>query len=135
MPLSRIHDLPPVEVLLTKSLPPRVLIVEDDKTICDVLCALLEDDYVVISVATVEEALVVLKHEHVAVVLLDFNLTGETGKAVADQADCARIPVVWMTGDPGSLGNSRVILPKPFRFQQVLEVLAKACKRPVGFAV
>ncbi len=102
---------------------------EGDETIRDILCAWLEEDYVVISVATTEDALTILMHEHVAIVLLDYNLAGETGKAVADQANRVKIPVVWMTGDTESLGTSLVILPKPFNCQQVLDTLADACKQ------
>ncbi len=120
--------VPLAKVFAPKGLPPKVLIIEDDETIRDILGTLLEDDYAAITVATVKEALTVLEQEYVAVILLDYNLAGETGKAVADQANQVKIPVVWMTGDPESLGNSLVILPKPFNCQQVLDTLAEVCK-------
>ena len=110
---------------------PRVLIVEDDDLVSTVLCEMLDEDYEVLSATTVEAAFAVLASQRIDVVLLDYNLPGGCGKAVADQA---QVPIVWMSGDHNAAQrvgtDSRVFLSKPFHVEHVLEALAKA--REIG---
>ncbi len=126
MPPLQIQDLSPIKSGLAEGAIPRVLIVDDNKIILELFCNILEDQYAVIDVATVKEALTALMYEHVDVVLLDFYLLGETSRAVADLSEQIGIPIVWMTGNPGSFDSAHVILAKPFNYREVLDALATA---------
>ncbi len=117
---------PPLAPSLVASVLPSVLVVEDDQHVRTVLHDMLEEDYVVISATTVKEALSFLERKCIDIVLLDYNLSGETGKAVAEQAEQTGIPLVCMSGDSALFDDLYVTLPKPFNCQQVLDVLAKA---------
>jgi DNA-binding response OmpR family regulator len=111
---------------------PCALVVEDDQAVADVLCGMLEDLYQVVNVSTVEAALFVLGEQDIDVVLLDYHLSGESGVAVAERADLAKVPMVWMSGSPVAieqivaLALPHTLLPKPFNTQGVLDALAKA---------
>lgn len=128
MPPPRTHDFSSSEILLPKKLLPRVLVVERDNIIRDVLCTVLEDDYNVFTSATVLEALASSALNHVDVILLDHNLRVGAGKTVVDLADRVQVPIVWMAGEPEFLDEAYV-LPKPFNCQQVLDVVSEACNR------
>ena len=59
-----------------------VLIVDDDKGMRDTLKAILKREYLVLTAATGEEGLMVLKREDVAMILLDVRLPGINGLEV-----------------------------------------------------
>jgi DNA-binding response OmpR family regulator len=109
---------------------PRVLLVEDETTICDFLCESLSKDYEVVCVSRVDEALLVFARQHIDVVLLDHYLVDGNARVIAQRADRAEVPVVWMPGDPEAIDTlvrtSDFMMAKPFGVQQMLNTLAKA---------
>ena len=109
---------------------PRVLIVEDEAAISDILSEALREDYEVVCVARVDEALLVFGQQRIDVVLLDYHLLDGNAQDVAKRADQAEVPVVWIPGDPDIVETlvraSHFLLAKPFGIQQVLDMLAKA---------
>ena len=109
---------------------PRVLLVEDETTICDFLCESLSKDYEVVCVSRVDEALLVFARQRIDVVLLDRYLVDGNAQIIAQRADRAEIPVVWMPGDPYVIDTlvqtSHFMMAKPFGVQQMLNMLAKA---------
>jgi DNA-binding response OmpR family regulator len=109
---------------------PRVLIVEDEAAISEILSEALHEDYEVVCVARVDEALLVFGQQRIDVVLLDYHLLDGNAQDVAKRADQAEVPVVWIPGDPDIVETlvraSHFLLAKPFGIQQVLDMLAKA---------
>ena len=61
------------------SQPKTVLIVDDDEGMRDTLTAILKRDYLVLTAATGEEGLAVLKREEIDLMLLDVRLPGMNG--------------------------------------------------------
>lgn len=60
--------------------PFRILVIDDEASIRESLCAFLEDyDYVVDSAESAEEALEMLQHERVDLAIVDMRLPGESG--------------------------------------------------------
>lgn len=111
-------------------LRPRVLIVEDDEMVNDVLHEMLTGHFEITCVTRVREALTELLLRRVDIILLDYRLADGTGQIVAAQAAHAGLPVVWMTGDPETIKGHdevpRFVLPKPSGIRVVLEVLREA---------
>ena len=77
-----------------------ILIVEDEPMIVEVLQAMLELEYRVSSVNTVDEALAFLRTSHVDAVLLDNVLPDGRGTEVACFADTLGTAVIEMSGYP-----------------------------------
>jgi CheY-like chemotaxis protein len=122
------------------NVPHRVLVVEDDALVGEVLHDMLENHYEVVLAVSVKEALSVIAAERFDVVLLDYNLTDGYGLAVAERADKLGIPIVWMSGNMVSFDtfggspetggeNSQSLLTKPFTNKQLLDVLSNARRR------
>ena len=109
---------------------PRILLVEDETTICDFLCEALSKDYEVTCVSRADEALGVFTHQRIDVVLLDYYLVDGNGQDVAKRTDQAEVPVVWMPGDPDAVNmlarTTHFTITKPFGIQKMLDALAKA---------
>jgi DNA-binding NtrC family response regulator len=109
---------------------PRVLVVDDDELVSEMLSFALSESYQVVCAADIAQALAVLKGLRIDVVLADLRLRGESGLTVNAQAERMKVPLVWMTGDPDALAelglHSAMVLPKPFDLQHVFDALAKA---------
>jgi DNA-binding response OmpR family regulator len=102
----------------------RVLLVEDDELVSEMLCGVLEEYYDVVAVATPTEALAQLDAAQIDLLLLDYNLGGGTGGPVMQQAEACGVPMIWMTGDPDALKIAgfahHAVLAKPFRIDDAL---------------
>jgi DNA-binding response OmpR family regulator len=109
---------------------PRLLVVEDELEITDILREALSEDYEVVCAARVDEALSVFASQRIDVLMLDYHLIDGNAQDVARQADRAEVPVVWIPGDPDVVETlaraSHFLLAKPFGIQQVLDILAEA---------
>jgi DNA-binding NtrC family response regulator len=109
---------------------PRVLVVDDDELITEMLRSALTESYEVVCAADIAQALATLNDLSIDVILADLRLRGETGLAVNAQAEQMKVPFVWMTGDPDALATlgarSGVVLPKPFNLDLLFDTLAKA---------
>ena len=109
---------------------PRVLVVEDEALISEMLNDALSDDYEVVCADNVAQALSAIRDQRIDVILLDAYLHGETGAAVGKHAEQTEVPLIWMTGDPDALVNlgvdASIVLRKPFDLQRLSETIAKA---------
>ena len=109
----------------------RVLLVEDELINQEILKQILQDSYEVITAATGEEALAVLREQHdtISIVLLDLNLPDMHGSQVLrflrSDPKYTAIPVIVMTADSDAeveclnLGAIDFI-PKPYPRQKVI---------------
>src|SRR5579859_152608 len=97
---------------------PRILVVEDDDMVGEILKVMLDECYDVASVAEVRRALAEIAAQPINVVLLDYNLPDACGEDVAECAGRAGVPVVWMTGDLAAAdaltAQHHAVLTKPF---------------------
>ena len=78
----------------------RVLIVDDDPIICNILSALLADDYEVESVSSGEECLEVVARNAPELIVLDIEMPGINGYDTCRQLVAAghKMPVIFLSG-------------------------------------
>jgi DNA-binding NtrC family response regulator len=110
----------------------RVLIVEDEAAIA----MLIEDmvhDYgteIVGPASTVEQAMGLVRSEHIDAAILDVNVRGRMVFDVADAIRSTGVPVVFATGYSSHVIPDRFrdapVLEKPFTFDAVREALNRA---------
>lgn len=108
----------------------RILIVDDDRSVREILGRMLADEgYAVQTASTGEEALGLMEREEPAAVLLDLKMPGMSGPAAlkAMRSAYGDIPVIIITGYPDSdlmaetMQYSPVtLLPKPVKRDQML---------------
>jgi DNA-binding NtrC family response regulator len=114
----------------------RVLVVEDNDMVREMISDVLAEVVEVSCTSCVEEALEELAHRHFDAVLMDFFLPDGNGQRIADYAEQENLNVVWMTGDPGAveaLANEKHrFLSKPFTVQALLDTVAQAVALPEG---
>lgn len=118
---------------LLATAPPALLVVEDDPLLRELIAAILEHHgYQVYDAANGREALAILARcSAIDMLLLDFELPGMNGRAVAEAARRLRpgIPVLFVTGHGAAaeLGGEpeNCVLQKPFRD----DVLAERVRR------
>ncbi len=112
---------------------PRVLIVEDEPTVRDLLRETLSHDYECSAVGTAEEGLELLVSGGFDVAITDVKLPGMSGEEFLLRAHelAPRLLVIVVTGadsdeakfmDEGAFGY----LLKPFRFEEVEELIVRA---------
>lgn len=114
---------------------PRILIVDDDKSLLESYTVLLEDEFLVHTAETGEGGLDVLKHEDIHVVLLDIRLPGIDGievlrriKALDENVDVIMITAVKnvrVAVEAIKLGAYDYIV-KPFEIDDILSLLRRA---------
>jgi CheY-like chemotaxis protein len=107
-----------------------ILVVEDDYLVARLLCELLEvwGATIVGPAATIERALAVLAEtERVELAVVDVNLRGATGFAVADALLARGVPFIFTTGYETSAIPERyhdiTVLQKPFRQAEIAKAL------------
>lgn len=113
--------------------PAKVLVVDDERLICELLIAALTSaGFEVTAVGTGEAALRMLDLDTFAVALVDIRLPGMDGVSVLEQlhARPARPAVILMTGYPDTSTESRLgalshegLLRKPFSIREMLRVV------------
>ncbi len=87
----------------TTDVRPLVLVIDDEKMICEMTNRILRPYYRVVSVATGEEGIIHAQEDSPALILLDVNLMSMDGfdvmRALQSVEETADIPVVFMTAD------------------------------------
>lgn len=83
------------------STSPKLLVIDDDHEICDILSELLSEDFIVLTVSTPESALEAIKDEHFDLLLTDTVLN--TSKTVVELIQEIRtisnkLPICLMSG-------------------------------------
>ncbi len=109
----------------------RVLVVEDEMLILMMIEDMLGDlgCEAISTAATVDQALALIDAEVFDAALLDMNLNGRRTHAVADALAAHGVPFLFSTGYSGpdvrSSYGDRLVLRKPFRDHQLVEVLTR----------
>lgn len=111
----------------------RILVVEDEYMVCELLCMMLEDIgcHVVGPCATVAEAVAAVLDNEIDGAVLDVNLDGDSSGPVAAALNAAAVPFVVATGY-GALSlldgafNQTSRLSKPFDRAQLKASLQAA---------
>jgi DNA-binding response OmpR family regulator len=114
----------------------KILVVEDDPLVSEVIAAALDDSYSTTIVETAAGASEILRRGGVRLMLLDCTLPGGVGVDLIQEADRAGAAVVLMSGDPGRMtqltDQPRPFVLKPFSLAALLDtvekVLASACR-------
>lgn len=108
----------------------RVLVVEDDMhirmAIEDILAELGCES--VTAIGSADKAIAFVEGEAVDAAVLDMDLNGISGRPVADALAARGVPFVIATGNRGDVWENspdRVVLRKPFKYAQLVEVLAR----------
>ena len=119
----------------------RILVVDDEKDICEILGFNLSNEgYRVDTATSAEEALRKLTPEH-ALILLDVMMGGMSGYKMAEKLrhDGNRIPIIFLTAKDTendmltgfSVGGDDYI-PKPFSIKEVVARVKAVLKRSAG---
>ena len=91
-------------VLYTAGMNKKVLVIEDEPIIAEMICIMLEAEGLkVISLANMVTATPKLHNDEIGLVLLDLSLKGEDGRSICEyikgQADLKNIPVVLVSAN------------------------------------
>lgn len=118
-------------------LPPRVLVVDDDPTICNALVRILSHwGYLVGTASSVGEGLERAEAWRPRVLILDFNLGGEDGRdllgllreALGEHAPA----VLCCTGMEGDVPpGAAALVAKPFHMRQLVQCVHDLARPPV----
>src|SRR5438105_4632617 len=121
--------------------PGPILIVEDDEGLQEVFSLALSDTYEVKRAMSAGEALAIVRHEPVALMLLDYRLPDGTGLELLNdlRAFDGRLPVIMVTGygsewvctSAFKLGITDY-LPKPVSMVDLLQSVQRAMASPTG---
>ena len=110
-----------------------ILCVEDNKTYLRLRKAVLErEGYTVLTATTGKEALAVLRHEQVCLVLSDHMLRGTTGVALAGHMKKLKphVPVVLYSGQaPDAMENVDCFISKGESVASFLSIISGLIKR------
>jgi DNA-binding response OmpR family regulator len=120
----------------------RILVVDDEEAICEMLREFLADDGFHVECATsAPEARAALERHRFDLLVLDAVLPGELCFELAEDAARAGTPVILMSGHPDIItraDTSSLFLQKPFRLEQVGNLVHLAIRRrleaPAPFA-
>jgi len=120
-------------VLLPVLEPMRVLAVEDEPEVLDILRAMLvHGGHSVITAASGREALALFDREPVDLVITDLGMPGMTGLVLAAELKRRRsVPVILLTGwadelDEKNVPDVEVIVGKPFTRERLFQAAARA---------
>ncbi|TMF64110.1 MAG: response regulator [Chloroflexi bacterium] len=113
---------------------PRVLVIDDDDELCNVLRDALADEYAVATVPHGAAALALTKHHHPAVILLDLRMPIMDGWSFLEQY--RRHPngvskIVLLSGRPDVAAQAERVgaagyVQKPFDLERIRETIARA---------
>jgi CheY-like chemotaxis protein len=107
--------------------PARILVVDDEASIVDILCLLLEDEgFEVWGATTGVEALRAVRHQHPDLIITDLMMPGMDGYELSRLARAVDPDVhIVMMSAVIDAGRARTFpfLPKPFDLSTVVEVV------------
>ena len=115
----------------------RVLVVEDEMLVLMMIEDMLADlgCKSVISAATVDKALALIKAQVFDVALLDVNLNGSDSHPVAEALSACGVPFVYSTGNTSqSLRDGysdRPVLKKPFKYEELAAIFTRLKLAPI----
>jgi DNA-binding NtrC family response regulator len=128
-----------------KATPPtgdrlRVLVVDDEPSICKALCiALSEEGYEAIAAHTGESALAIIRNEHLDIMIVDLRINDMRGDVIFEVAaghqPHLRYQTLFITGDITDRAAKLIeachcnMLPKPFDLHDVFAAIAELTPR------
>ena len=105
----------------------RILVVEDDPLVSEVVLDALEGLYEVSRAENSADAMTVLRAGGIDAVLLDCTLPGGLDPDLVPMADASKVPVILMSGHPDMLdrvpGVPRPCIQKPFSLAVLLATI------------
>ena len=112
----------------------RILVVEDDPLVSEVIAVALDDTYPTTVVESAAEAVALLRDGHYRLMLLDCTLPGGVDINLIPEADRAGTAVVLMSGDPARMAKlteqPRPFVLKPFTLSGLLETVEAVLASP-----
>ena len=116
----------------------RVLVVEDEMLVLMNIEDMLADlgCESVTAAATVDQAMALIEAQVFDAAMLDMNLNGTKSFPIADKLAALGVPFVFSTGysaqDMRTGYQDRVLLKKPIRYQELVEVFTHLLSGPSG---
>ncbi|MGZ5865815.1 MAG: response regulator [Xanthobacteraceae bacterium] len=113
----------------------RILVVEDELLLVMMIEDMLADlgCESVTTAATVDEALAQIDAQVFDAAMLDMNLSGNSSHLVAEALVARGVPFVYSTGNTGGDMKpgfqDRPVLRKPFKYEQLVEILTRLLSR------
>lgn len=119
---------------------PRVLVIEDDPTVSDLIVRALSKDHVVYSAANGQSGLDLLRRlQAVDAVVCDVMMPTmdglEVARAIKADPKLRSVPIVFLTARDtamdhvaGIQAGARSYLTKPFKIRDLCEAVARACR-------
>ncbi len=109
---------------------PRILVVEDDAEVREVVCEFLRDSgHMVLSAGSAQQARELLARETVDLLIIDCVMSGEQGGSLAEHAAILGVPAILTSGDPRyreTIPQSTApFLTKPFRLSELGELISR----------
>jgi two-component system, OmpR family, response regulator len=113
----------------------RILVVEDDVEVCEVVCEFLrENGHMVLAADSAQQARKLLRCATVDVLLIDCVMSGERGDSLAEHAASLGIPAILTSGDlryRETMEQSGVpFLSKPFRLAELGAIIDRVAPAP-----
>ena len=112
----------------------RILVVEDDPLVSEVITAALDDTYRITVVDNASAAVDLLQDREFRLMLLDCTLPGGVDINLIPEADKAGTAVVLMSGDPGRMAKlTEQPLPfvlKPFSLSGLIDTVEAVLAAP-----
>lgn len=120
---------------------PKVVVVDDDKKLLEMLKEALSDRYEVSVAAQAQEGLALVENVDPEVVILDIDLPGMDGfafcEALREAGWVRHIPVIFITGHSGEAfeadakrAGGDAFITKPFNFEQLVATIEKLRTKP-----
>lgn len=116
----------------------KILVIDDLKAICDILCKLLVNEgYDVLSVNRGEDAIRIVKEDEIELIFLDIILPGMSGIEVLEEIRRIdeEVAVIMMTAYPQTetFNSSRSLgavdyITKPFSLERIKEIVGRASR-------
>jgi len=109
---------------------PRILVVEDDIEVREVVCEFLRDGgHVVLSAGSAQQARDLLAGETVDLVVIDCAISGERGDLLAEHASSLGVPAILTSGDmryrETAAQPAFPFLSEPFRLSELDELISR----------
>jgi DNA-binding NtrC family response regulator len=105
----------------------KILVVEDDALVSEVIAAALDDTYRTTIVESATEAMEILRRGGIRLMLLDCTLPGGVDADLIPEADRLGAAVILMSGDPGRMekltDQPRPFVLKPFTLMGLLDTV------------
>jgi CheY-like chemotaxis protein len=119
-----------------------IVVADDEQSLCDLMEAVLEQDYEVIKASNGKEALELIQQHHPQLVISDIMMPISSGldllRLVRNNPETSQLPVILMSAalkpPPEVAPLVTFFVRKPFEIEVLEQLVAKALKRPVPAA-